>query len=71
MSERHEGVVRLEARMFALVAEMEAVKARIEAMKVDNEVQQANGGEPAWNVTSFLEMAGELEEIAKGLRTEI
>lgn len=62
-----EGVVRMAAGMYAYVADMEAVKARIKAMETCN----VGRDEPLYGEEHFFHAEQELECIAKALREKI
>lgn len=61
-----EGVVRMAAQMYGLVAQIEAVKARIEAMKVCNTQRD----EALYDETHFFHAETELEGLSKKLIQE-
>ena len=67
----NEGEIRQAAKMYALIAEMEAVKARIEGMKVENEecIQQSKA--IFYIRENFYEAEEALMKIADRLRKEI
>ena len=67
----NEGEIRQAAKMYALIAEMEAIKARIEGMKVENELRLSQGFSRAFNSTYFFKADVELMKIADRLRKEI
>lgn len=66
MSERDEGVVRMDAGMWGLVAEMYAVQARIEGMKAAN-----RGDVLVYDKNAFDMAERELYGIANALHTRI
>jgi hypothetical protein len=65
------GEIRQAAKMYALIAEMEAVKARIEGMKVENELRTQQGLSNAYGGNHFMEAEEALMKIADRLRDEI
>lgn len=67
MSERDEGVVRMDAGMWALVAELEALKAERAGMEALN---QDNGG-LGYDEHAFYDVAKRMEALANRLRTEV
>jgi hypothetical protein len=67
-SEMDEGTIRMAAQMWALIAEMNAVIARIEGMRAFNTGQLDGAG---YEESAFLSEEGALLEIAKKLRSEI
>lgn len=66
-----EGEIRQAAKMYALVAEMEAVKASIEGMKADNKQREIVGASMAWPGDCFVDAQLQLEAIATRFRDEI
>lgn len=66
-----EGEIRQAAQMFALVAEMEEVKANIEAMKADNTERESRGESLAWPGSMFQEASDALSHISWRFRNEI
>jgi len=67
--EMDEGTVRQAANMFALVADMEAVKARVEGMKAENGIRESLGHSLAYDSEHFAEAEKELSSIGHLLRT--
>ena len=67
----NESEIRQAAQMYALVAEMEAVKAMIEGIKVENAHKTSQGLPPAYSSGYFFEAETELVKIASRLRDEI
>ena len=67
----NEGEIRQAASMYALVAEMESVKANIEGMKAFNSMREMMGDSVAYNQEAFSGCENQLLEIAKRLATEI
>jgi len=55
-------------QLAALVAEMEAVKARIEAMKAENKDREQRGLSIAYTESSFFDEADSLMKIAEIMR---
>jgi len=66
-----EGTVIQAAKMWALVAEMEEVKANIEAMKADNQEREARGEALAWPYSMFQDASEALSKVSWKLRNEI
>ena len=66
-----EGSVRMQASMYALVAEMNAIQARIEGMKAENQQRESLCQSVAWNDEAFFAQQDKLEKIADRLRYEI
>lgn len=64
METRHEGVVRQDAQMWKLVAQMEAVKATVAGMIAENMQREAVGASMAYGDEAFAEQAAALEKIA-------
>jgi len=62
----NEWTVRLAAQMYALVADMEAAKARIKGMERRNELNEIG-----YNEEAFFTVQMEIEDIARRLRQEI
>ena len=62
-----EGIVRMYAQMYALVAEMYAEVARVEGMKTANAEMEICGGSPAWEKRFFDEASSELNRISGSL----
>lgn len=69
--ERSEGVVRMDAEMWALVAEVLAVNARVAGMTADNMCCVAAGNVPEHDSTDFERETTVLEFLAERLRTEV
>ena len=67
----NESEIRQAAQMYALVAEMEAAKATIEGMKVENEHRTSQGLPPEFSSDYFFKADAELVRIAIRLRNEI
>ena len=63
----NEGEIRQAALMYALIADMEAIKARVEGMKAYNN----SGFDNSYAEETFENYTCELEQIAKRLREEI
>ncbi len=66
-----EGVVRMQAFMYGLVAEMYAVVAEVEGMKAENKSRENRGEAQAWPELSFYESQKRLDGIASALQTKI
>ena len=66
-----EGTVRMQAHLYALVADIQAVVADIEGMKALNTYRESRGETIAYDDSHFLESRRELETIAQKLREEI
>jgi len=66
-----EGEIRQTAQMYALVAEMEEIKANIEAMKADNAERESRGEAMAWPGRMFQEASDALSHISWRFRNEI
>ena len=67
----NESEIRQAAKMYALIAEMEAVRARIEGMKVENELRYQQDLSYAYGGNHFKEAEEDLMKIADRLRDEI
>ena len=67
----NEGEIRQAAQMYALVAEMEEIKAHIEAMKADNAEREGRGESLAWPGRMFQEASDALSHISWCFRNEI
>jgi hypothetical protein len=67
----NEGEIRQLAAMYAMVAEVEAVKVKIEAMKIDNKEREENGLDMKWGGDIFRDAARGIELLAEKLREEI
>lgn len=67
MNERHEGVVRMDAQMWALVAEMWACVVQMEAMKAANQLREHRGEAQAYPESSFMDVHDDLFRIVLGL----
>lgn len=63
--------VRMQAEMYALVADMNAALLRMEGMKVANVERMEQGHTIAYNENAFLVVQQEIEEIGRKLREEI
>ena len=59
------------ALMYALVAEMEEIKANIEAMKADNAERESRGESIAWPGQMFQDASDALSHVSWRLRNEI
>lgn len=66
-----EGTVRMQAQMYALVAEMHAINASVEGMKAANTERESQGYAFAYDESVFDDARKELEEIATALREHI
>lgn len=66
-----EGVVRMQAQMFALVAEMHSEVASIEAMKAANQERIDRNEAIAYDESCFSDAQIALTKIASRLREEI
>ena len=66
-----EGTIRQAAQMYAIVAEMEEIKANIEAMKADNAERESRGEALAWPYSSFQDASEALSKISWRLSNEI
>jgi len=67
----NEAEIRQAASMYALVTEMEEIKANIEAMKVDNAERESRGEAMAWPYKEFQDASEALSHISWRLRNEI
>jgi hypothetical protein len=63
--------IKLAAQMYAIVAEMEEIKANIEAMKADNAERESRGESVAWPGRMFQEASDSLSHISWRFRNEI
>ena len=66
-----EGVVRMQAQMYAIIALIEAVKASIAGMQADNQERISEGFALAWRGSDFEDCRHKLEELARQLREDI
>lgn len=66
-----EGTVRMQAKMFAYVAEIEAVKATIKGFEVKNATCTISGIQPFYSDDAFFDQNRELRRLAKSLRENI
>lgn len=71
MSERDEGVVRMDSQMWALVAQIEAARARVEAMRAENEQRIRRDAALAYGDEAFFEQAGILDSLASALQVRV
>lgn len=69
--ERHEGVVRQDAAMWAMVAELFSHVAMIAGMTAENQQRSQLGKAMAYSDSGFIYHAEGLTEIAEKLRKEI
>ena len=67
----NEGEIRQAASMYALVAEMEEIKANIEAMKADNQERESQGLALAWPGKMFQDASEALSHISWRFKNEI
>jgi len=67
----NEAEIRQAAEMYALVAKMHAMNARIEGMKTANISEVASSGLPMYNEQAFISMHDELYIVAAKLKEEI
>jgi len=63
--------LKIAAKMYALVAEMEEIRANIEAMKADNAEREQRGEALAWPGKMFQEASEELSRISRRFSNEI
>ena len=66
-----EGTVRMQAQMYALVAEMEEIKANIKAMEYDNLERERNDEALAWPGSMFQEASEALSNLSWRFKNEI
>jgi hypothetical protein len=66
-----EGIVRMQAQMFALVAEMNAILVSVEGMKAANTERESQGFALAYPESIFNDASKDLEGIATALRNQI
>ena len=66
-----EGVVRMAAQMYALIAEMNSINAKVEGMKSENTTRESKGYSLAYDDEAFCDAARRLDAIACRLRKEI
>jgi len=66
-----EGTVRQTAQMYALIAEIEEIKAGIEGMKADNLTAHRCGDGLPWPGSVFAEASESLSKISWNLKNEI
>ena len=72
MSEqRHEGVVRQDAALQAIVCEMRALELQVESMRIENTEAVIRCQDMPHNGESFKIASQEFDKLAKRLRTEI
>lgn len=71
MSERDEGVVRMDAGLHAITCEVYALLAHMEGMKADNQQAIMDGRDLPHTSGSFGAVSGEFDQLAKRFRTEI
>jgi len=71
VTERHEGVVRMDSELQALVAEMNSLVAIMEGMKADNQYCASQGIPPSHDSGGFGAISTEFDKLAKRFRTEI
>lgn len=67
----NERAIRNAASMYALVAEMESIKAAVETMKIGNIERENRGESLAYGQEDFGDLSEALYEIASRLRREI
>jgi len=68
MSERHEGVVRMDSQMWSIICEMNALLAHMEGMKADNQQNIIERRDLPFLYSSFNHVAEEFDKLAKRLR---
>ena len=66
-----EGTIRMQAEMYALVAQMNSIIAEIEGMKAENQLRSLHEESPAYGDKEFNEAAGRLIYVLKHLREDI
>jgi len=66
-----EGTVRQQASMFALVAQMEAIKADLVWMELENRERLSRGEALAWDGAAFNDCTVSLRAISNALVREI
>ena len=67
----NEGEIRMQAQMYALVAEMQSIIVSVDGMKADNAERESHGLAQAWPGNLFFEASAELKNIAISLREKI
>ena len=63
--------IKMQAQMYALVAEMHSILVSVEGMKADNAERESHGYAQAWPGKIFAEASDELKVIATVLREKI
>lgn len=66
-----EGTVRMASQMYALVAEMEAIKADIQGMRWENESRIHRGEAIAYPNSEFMMKSDELNILSESFRIKI
>lgn len=66
-----EGTVRMQAKMFAYVAEIEAIKATIKGFETENNLRIGLGQAPLYGENAFFGQNRELRRLAESLRENI
>lgn len=66
-----DGTVRMQAKMFSLVAQLNAEQAYLEGMKAANEQRAARGEALAYDEPAFIDVAERMETISNRLAMEI
>lgn len=69
--ERGEGEIRQDAQMWALVAELEALKTERSGMEAENVCRADRGAAPAYGEEEFAALSKKLHEVALLLRRGI
>jgi hypothetical protein len=68
---RDEGVVRMDAQMWACVADLFAANAEVLGMRAENEFRVGNGNSVAYGDEHFMAVAERLTQLGSRMRTEI
>jgi hypothetical protein len=68
---RGEGEIRQDAQMWALVAELEALKTERSAMEAENVCRADRGAAPAFGEEEFMALSKRMQEVAFLLRRDI
>ncbi len=71
MTERGEAEIRMDAEMWALVAELEHMKTMRVAMEAENESRRDKGLSQAYGEKAFADLAQEMLRVSFDLSTKI
>ena len=66
-----EGIIRMQAQMYALIAEIESIKAHIKSMEYDNLKSISNKEDLEWSGLEFRKASNKLKKLSYKFKTDI